>query len=111
MKTAGQADRRFFYLYYEFLHETEKWVLIETRHIFMKHIIKSRAPKYPGGRILIKKQIIKIQKRTFETQQSPESVPYMGHKIKSNTIPGGANLIKQKYKHGGCGCGRNPKMS
>lgn len=68
-------------------------------------------PKYPGGRILIKKQAIKIQKRSFESQQSPESIPYMGHKIKSNTIPGGAILRKLKNKNGGCGCGRNPKQS
>lgn len=94
-----------------FYLKQKKWVLIETRHIFMKHIIKSKAPKYPGGRILIKKQIINIQKRSFESQQSPESIPYMGHKIKSNTIPGGVNPIKQKYKNGGCGCGRNQKKS
>lgn len=69
-------------------------------------------PKYPGGRILIKKQAIKIQKRSFESQQSPESIPYMGHKIKSNTVLGGAKR-KLKYKNGGCGCGsgRNPKQS
>ncbi|WP_313802411.1 hypothetical protein [Cytobacillus sp.] len=60
---------------------------------------------------MIKKQAIKIQKRSFESQQSPESIPYMGHKIKSNTVLGGANHRKLKYKNGGCGCGRNQKQS